>query len=170
VNIYVKRREAELPVFMEVFKALPEGKLDYKPADDSPSAKEIAWIMTRQLKSCNEIIKDGKTEWDESEAPSWDQVLDKFETWSKELTERASKMSDADWDRKAELYYQGKMMRNDPNRTLSLGDAFRRDPSSRSTVGLSPSNGWEGAGHLRAVRGRQAKEHGDDKLNFRRAH
>jgi hypothetical protein len=109
-----QRRDAELPVFMEVFKALPEGELDYKPADDSPSAKEIAWIMTRQLKSCNEIIKDGKTGWDDSEPPSWDQVL----------------------------------------------------ASSRSTVGSPPSNGWEGTGHLRAVRGCQAKEHGDDKLNF----
>jgi len=41
---YVQRREAELPVFMEVFRALPEGRLDYKPADKSPTAKEIAWI------------------------------------------------------------------------------------------------------------------------------
>jgi hypothetical protein len=30
---YVQRRKIELPVFMEVFKALPEGELDYKPAD-----------------------------------------------------------------------------------------------------------------------------------------
>jgi uncharacterized damage-inducible protein DinB len=111
---YVQRREAELPVFMEVFKALPEGELDYKPADKSPTAKEIAWIMTRQLKSCIEIVANGKTEWEESEAPSWDQVLEKFETWSNELTERASRMSDDDWNRKAEFYYQGKMMRNDP--------------------------------------------------------
>lgn len=111
---YVQRREAELPVFMEVFRALPEGKLDYKPADKSPTAKEIAWIMTRQLKSCIEIVADGKTEWDDSEAPSWDEVLEKFETWSNELTEQASRMSDDDWGRKAEFYYQGKLMRNDP--------------------------------------------------------
>jgi hypothetical protein len=65
-EFYVQRRKAELPLFMEVLRALPEGELDYKPADRSPSAKEIAWVMTRQLKSCTEIINNGKTEWKES--------------------------------------------------------------------------------------------------------
>ena len=57
---YVQRREAELPVFMEVFKALPEGELDYKPADESPTAKQIAWIMTRQLKSSSRSLRTEK--------------------------------------------------------------------------------------------------------------
>ena len=113
-EFYVQRRKAELPLFVEVLQALPPGKLDYKPAEKSPSANQIAWTMTRQLKSCNEIIKEGKTEWKNSEPPAWDQLLDNFESWSNELIDSASTMSDADWDRKAEFYYQGKLMKNDP--------------------------------------------------------
>ena len=113
-EFYVQRRKAELPIFLEVFKALPKDELDYKPAYKSPTAKQIAWTMTRQLKSCIEIVTDGKTEWKDTEPPQWDEVLEKFEAWSNELAERASQMSDADWDRKAEFYYQGRLMKNDP--------------------------------------------------------
>ena len=113
-EFYLQRRKAELPLFMEVLRALPEDQLDYKPAERSPSAKDIAWVMTRQLKSCHEIIKDGKTEWKDSEAPSWDKLLETFEQWSNELIDSASGMTDEDWNRKAEFYYQGKLMKNDP--------------------------------------------------------
>jgi uncharacterized damage-inducible protein DinB len=114
IDFYVQRRKAELPLFLDVFKALPEDELDYKPADDSPTAAEIAWTMTRQLKSCIEIITEGKTEWKDSEPPPWTELVDKFDAWSNELTDRASEMNEDDWNRKAEFYYQGKLMKNDP--------------------------------------------------------
>lgn len=113
-EFYVQRRQAELPLFMEVFKAMPEDKLNYKPADQSPSAKEIAWIMTRQLKSCAEIITQGKTEWKDSPPPDWKEILESFDNWSRELAGHASAMNEADWNRKADFYYQGKLIRNDP--------------------------------------------------------
>ena len=115
-EFYVQRRKAELPLFIEVLEALPEDELDYKPAERSPSAKEVASVMTRQLKSCNEIIKDGKTEWKNSEPPEWAELLENFEGWSRELIDNAAAMSDDDWNRKAEFYYQGKLMKNDPVR------------------------------------------------------
>src|SRR6185295_20301818 len=113
-EFYVQRRRAETPLFLEALRALPEDNLDYKPADASPTARQIVWVMTRQLKSCIDIIKDGKTEWKESEPPAFPQMLEKFEVWSKDLVESVEKMTDADWDRKAEFYYQGKLMKNDP--------------------------------------------------------
>jgi uncharacterized damage-inducible protein DinB len=114
LEFYVQRRKAELPLFMEVFQALPEDELDYKPADKSPTAKEIAWIMTRQLKSCSEIVTEGKTEWKETPAPPWSELMATFERWSNELTQRTSEMTESDWERKAEFYFQEKLMRNDP--------------------------------------------------------
>ena len=120
-EFYGQRRKAELPLFLEVLNALPVGELDYKPADKSPTAREIVWIMTRQLKSCIEIVKDGKTEWKDSPPPSPDEMLKTFESWSNELIDRASQMSEADWEPKAGFYYQGKLMRNDP-----IGPTTRR--------------------------------------------
>jgi uncharacterized damage-inducible protein DinB len=70
--------------------------------------------MTRQLKSCIEIVIDGETEWKDSPPPSWKEMIEKFETWSNDLIDAISKMKDDDWDRKAELYYEGKLMRDDP--------------------------------------------------------
>ena len=37
------RRNAELPTFVSVLRALPEGRLDYSPHERSPSAAQIAW-------------------------------------------------------------------------------------------------------------------------------
>lgn len=113
-EFYVQRRKAETPLFVEVLRALPEDKLDYKPADKSPTASQIVWVMTRQLKSCIDIIKDGKTEWKESQAPPLNEMITHFEDWSKKLVAYVENMTDADWNRKAEFYYEGKLMKNDP--------------------------------------------------------
>jgi len=113
-EFYVQRRKAETPLFLEALRALPEDKLDYKPADASPSAGQIVWVMTRQLKNCIDIITEGKTEWKESEPPSLNEMIQKFEDWSKTLIESIERMTDEDWDRKAEFYFQGKLVKNDP--------------------------------------------------------
>jgi uncharacterized damage-inducible protein DinB len=113
-EFYVQRRKAETPLFLEAFRALPEDKLDYKPASASPTARQIVWVMTRQLKSCIDIIKEGKTEWKESEPPPLDQMVRNFEAWSKQLIDSVENLSDADWDRKAEFYFKGKLMKTDP--------------------------------------------------------
>src|ERR1041385_2727407 len=113
-EFYVQRRKAETPLFLEALRALPEDKLDYRPADKSPTARQIVWVMTRQLSSCIDIIEDGKTEWKDSDPPPFEQMVRNFEEWSKTLIESVENMTNADWDRRAEFYYQGKLMKNDP--------------------------------------------------------
>jgi uncharacterized damage-inducible protein DinB len=113
-EFYVQRRKAETPLFLETLRALPEDKLDYRPADKSPTARQIVWVMTRQLRSCIDIIEDGKTEWKDSDPPPFEQMVRNFEEWSKTLIESVENMTNADWDRRAEFYYQGKLMKKDP--------------------------------------------------------
>ena len=72
-EFYVQRRKAELPLFVEVLQALPPGKLDYKPAEKSPSAIQIAWTMMSPIsRSVGQLLgrfspeqwatlRDGKT-------------------------------------------------------------------------------------------------------------
>ena len=49
-EFYLHRQRAELPAFMRVLRALPSDRLDYKPHERSPSAGQIVWLITGELK------------------------------------------------------------------------------------------------------------------------
>jgi uncharacterized damage-inducible protein DinB len=113
-DFYLDRRRAELPVFMRVLKALPKEALGYKPHDRSPSAEQIVWLLTKELRSCLDVVIDNRAEWNELPPPPFDQMLELFERWSTELIDRVSKLDEAAWGRKAQFYYQGKMVNEQP--------------------------------------------------------
>ena len=46
-EFFLARRKVELPAFLNVLKALPADKLDYKPHENSPSAQQLAWTAGR---------------------------------------------------------------------------------------------------------------------------
>ena len=109
-EFFLERRAAEAPVFVRVLKALPADKLDYKPHERSPSAQQLVWTMVGELKSCLEVVADGRTEWKDVPIPPLDEMISLYERWSNELADAVSKMDDATWDRKAQLYFDGKMV------------------------------------------------------------
>ena len=109
-EFYLERRRAELPVFMRVLRALPREALGYKPHERSPTAEQLVWTLTGELRSCLDVVIENRAEWKELPPPPFEEMLEMFEQWSNELTERVSKMDDAAWDRVAQFYYQGKMV------------------------------------------------------------
>jgi uncharacterized damage-inducible protein DinB len=113
-EFYLERRRAEIPVFMKVLKALPAQKLDYKPHERSPSAEQLMWTLTKELGSCLDAATQYKAEWRTEPPPPFDEMLDLFERWSNELTDRVEKMDDASWNRVAKFYYNGKVVSEQP--------------------------------------------------------
>ena len=49
-EFYIERRRAETPVFLNVLKALPADRLGYRPHDRSPSAEQLVWTLTSELR------------------------------------------------------------------------------------------------------------------------
>lgn len=113
-EFYLQCREAEFPVFTNVFKALPKDQIGYKPDKRSPSAEQLVWTITGALKSCIDAVKENKAEAPAPEHPPLDQMLHLFERWSKELTECVSNIDDETWDRKAQFFYNGKLVSEQP--------------------------------------------------------
>ena len=68
-EFYAERQKAEAPVFLKVLKSLPSNRLDYKPHDRSPSAEQLAWTLTSELKACLDVIRENRAEWSEQPAP-----------------------------------------------------------------------------------------------------
>ena len=84
-EFHLERRKAELPIFLAVLKSLPADRLDYKPHDRSPSAEQLVWTLTSELRTCLEVVKENRTEWRQEPPPSFEEMLKRFEQWSEEL-------------------------------------------------------------------------------------
>jgi uncharacterized damage-inducible protein DinB len=113
-EFYVQRRQAEHPVFLRVLKALPKDRVSYKPHERSPSAEQLVWTLTNELRSCLDVVTENKAEWKSLPAPPLEEMLQMFEQWSNELTERVSKMDEASWNRTAQFYVNGKVVSEQP--------------------------------------------------------
>jgi uncharacterized damage-inducible protein DinB len=113
-EFYLERRKAEVPVFLRVLKALPADQLGYKPHDRSPSAEQLVWTLTGELRACLDVVEHNRAEWKPQPPPPLNEMLKLFEQWSNELTDRVSKMDEADWNRIAQFYYDGKVISEQP--------------------------------------------------------
>ena len=99
---------------MNVLQALPKDRLSYKPDERSPSAEQLVWTLTWELNACLDVVKTNQAEWKTLPPPPIDEMLDKYERWSKELTDFVSKMDEASWDHTAQFYYEGQMVSEQP--------------------------------------------------------
>src|SRR5437868_5523259 len=113
-EFYLGRRRAEQPIFVRVLKSLPADRLDYRPHERSPSARQVMWTMTNELRACVDVVTRHKTEWRAPEHLSHDAMLQLFEQWSTELTDHVAKMDDASWDRVAQFYVNEKVVSEQP--------------------------------------------------------
>jgi uncharacterized damage-inducible protein DinB len=83
-KFFLVRREAELPAFLSVLTALPEGKRDYTPHDRSPSAAQIVWMIAD------------------------------FKRHDADLTDAVAKLDDEAWQRPAQFAVGGKVVIEQP--------------------------------------------------------
>jgi uncharacterized damage-inducible protein DinB len=114
-EFYLERRRAELPVFLSVLRSIPAARASYKPHDRSPSAEQIVWTLTTELRSCLEVATHFRTEWRGGDPlPALSEMLALFEQWSNESIDAVARMDDASWNRVAQFYYGGKVVSEQP--------------------------------------------------------
>jgi uncharacterized damage-inducible protein DinB len=109
------RRKAEYPVFVNVLKALPAGRFDYRPHERSPSAAEIVWTLGRETTMCCGFVDNGEFNW-VTEAPPADPeaILSAFQKNYMALDDRIGRMDESGWQEKARLTIEGKLYREAP--------------------------------------------------------
>jgi uncharacterized damage-inducible protein DinB len=113
-EFYLDRRRAEVPVFLKVLQSLPADRIGYKPHDRSPSAEQLVWTLTSELRACLDVVTQNRAEWNAQPPPPLSEMLELFERWSNELTELVAKMDEASWTRVAQFYYGGKVVSEQP--------------------------------------------------------
>jgi len=112
-EFYLKRAKSEFPIFLKVLRALPKD-LSYKPHDRSPSAEQLVWTITNELKALIDVVDTGKSEWKDVPPPGLDEMIQMYEKWSTELLDKVSKMDGDVEQRNAQFLYQGMVVMEKP--------------------------------------------------------
>ena len=113
-DFYLERRRAEQPIFTSVLQSLPADRLDYQPNDRSPSARQIVWTLTNELKSGIDAATEFKATWSLEPAPAFDEMLRLFELYSTALTDRVAAMDEASWNRISQFWFGGTVVSEQP--------------------------------------------------------
>ena len=105
----IERRKAEFPAFVRVLKALPQDRLDYRPDPKARTAAELAWVMPTEEAALLRVLEQGTCEWIEEKPPSTvDEIVAAYEQNATAVTERLSRLDEADWQKKGKFLLGGK--------------------------------------------------------------
>lgn len=113
-EFYVERLRAERPAFLNVLKAIPPDRAEYKPHDRSPSAIQIVWTLSGELKSCVDAAKHKQAQWEARPDISLEEMIARYEEWSAQLIDQAASMTEEDWAGTAKFLYNGKVVSEQP--------------------------------------------------------
>ena len=100
---------------MNVLKALPAERFDYRPHERSPSAAEIVWTLARETEMCCHLVDAGQFNW-VAETPPADPeaILSAFQKRYAALDDEIARLSESGWQNKARLLIDGKLYREVP--------------------------------------------------------
>jgi uncharacterized damage-inducible protein DinB len=113
-DFFLARRKIEYPAFVNVLKALPAERMDYKPHEKSPSAQQLVWTLAQELGAANTLCDTGETSFPTAPAPDLATMIATFEKNYAGLEERVRKMDDAAWTKSGALKSGGKLMMEQP--------------------------------------------------------
>jgi uncharacterized damage-inducible protein DinB len=89
---------AESKAFVNVLKALPEGKGDYRPHPRSRSAAELAWVLAREAEGMVAFLERGEVDWQETPPPAkLQQIVESYAAASDNVARRLKKVDDTAW-------------------------------------------------------------------------
>jgi uncharacterized damage-inducible protein DinB len=96
-----KQRKQELPKFVNVLKALPQGRLDYRPDPRSRNAAELAWLLAAEEASLVSLLDTGTIQWKEEPPPARvAEIVAAFEKNAAAVNDRLERMDEAGWEKK----------------------------------------------------------------------
>ena len=101
-------RKAEFPAFVRVLKALPQGRLDYRPDPKARTAAELAWVMAVEEAALLSLLETGVVEWKDDPPPSSvDEIVAAYERDATAVTERLEKLDEAGWQKTGKFIMGG---------------------------------------------------------------
>jgi uncharacterized damage-inducible protein DinB len=112
LQFFRERWKTEAPLFAKMMRALPEGRLDYRPHEKSRPAGRIAAGMAAEADGLAEIIEKGTLEWASGppEASSAAEAVVAWERAAKHLSAAVAGLDEAKWDSPGEFRAGGQVV------------------------------------------------------------
>jgi len=108
LEFYREARKAELPKFVSVLKAVPQGRLDYRPDPKARTAQQLAWVFAQEEAALATLLETGTMEWkDEAPPARMDAIVAAFEKSAAAVDQRLSKLDAAGWEKKGKMLMGG---------------------------------------------------------------
>ena len=109
-DFFIRRWEMESRPFVDVLKALPPDKLDYRPHPVSRSAGELVALLVSVEKSCVELCESGRSSFNsglrfhpETGFTALQEMIDAYEQHHRALSGKLYGLDDVTWNRPAWL-------------------------------------------------------------------
>jgi uncharacterized damage-inducible protein DinB len=114
-DFFIERFRAERPAFVNVLRAMPSDRLDYKPHERNSSAGDIAWFLVLELRRLVELLDKGETQWEQSPNPNTTEgIAAAYESAADDMQRVLDATGDAEWERDGSMFYNGKLMLKRP--------------------------------------------------------
>jgi DinB family len=107
---YAQCLKSEKKAFINVLRAVPADKDDYKPHPRSTSSGDLVWLITTELDDACKLIDHGDVNYAVRPAPGVTEAVAAYEKYFAALEERVAKLDDAKWDGKARFMVDGKVV------------------------------------------------------------
>ena len=105
-ELCLERRKQERKAFVNVLKAVPQDRLEYKPDPKSRSAGDLAWLIAFEDSALLPLIETGRSEWKEVPGPGTvAAIVATYERNAAAVDAAIAKISDADWEKKVAMSF-----------------------------------------------------------------
>ena len=103
-----KQRKQEVPKFVKVLNAMPEGRLDYRPDPKARTAQELAWVLAQEEAALVRLLDTGTVEWKEEKPPArMESIVAAYETSAAAVNERLERLDEAGWEKQGKFLMGG---------------------------------------------------------------
>ena len=108
LEFYRQTRKAELPKFVKVLKAVPQGRLDYRPDPKARTAQALAWVLAQEEAALVRLLDTGTVEWKDEKPPArMEAIVAAYEASAAAVNERLERLDEAGWEKKAKFLMGG---------------------------------------------------------------
>ena len=104
-EFFIRQFRAERPKFLNVIRALPTGRLDYKPHERNSAAGDIAWFLVLELRGLVEMINTGEMHWKQLPNPgSTEAIAAEYEKAADAMEKALASTDDARWEANGSMF------------------------------------------------------------------
>ncbi len=115
LEFFRRQFRSERPKFLSVLRAMPEGKLDYKPHEGNSTAGMIAWFLVLELRALVDLVRTGESHWTQPAGPaSPAAIAGEYDRSAAEMEDALGTLTEEQWNHDARMYVGGKLFKTAP--------------------------------------------------------